>query len=373
MNSLKFGRVVIFTMAFASFSVVGFTQQTAATQKSTSATLAQRGVVLEVMYAKGSILAYQRVGEWTWYEGFRRITDWRPRPGEVPVAAVKITAKEQDGFIRVRVTVLRGKNHESEDFVVSHTLWPDKKTVVQELAELGVEPFEIQLVLAPATVPEPPVIVNTTKSLEVGVEPVQSTLPAFAARIVNNSAKPVASFTYFTSVDGKKRMSAQPSNEAGGALIRPGESFERIFRYPMKTSAVSTGEVPPALSNVVLNVTAVVFTDGSYEGDQFAAANYLAVNAGEKALLRRLLDLVQSREFTNSEPEVVGAIRSVSVEAVTTEFTQRFPTLAPEQKPQLLDAVDVGRSRGLKFFRRCSGEPPSALVERIQKRIELLP
>ena len=373
MNSLKFGRVVIFTMAFVSFSVAGFSQQTAATQKSTSATVVPRGVVLEVMYAKGSILAYQRVGEWTWYEGFRRMTDWRPRPGEVPVAAVKIIAKEQDGFIRARVTVLRGKNHESEDFVVNHTLWPDKKTVVQELAEFGVEPFEIQLVLAPATVPEPPTIVNKTSSLEVSVEPAQSSLPTFTARIVNNSAKPVASFSYFTSVEGRKRMSAQPNNEEGGALIKPGELFQRTFRYPMKTSTVSTGEVPPALPNVVLNVTAVVFTDGSYEGDQFAAANYLAVNAGERALLRRILDLVQSPEFMNSETEVLAAIASVNVDAVTADFAQKFPTLTPEQKTQVLDAVDFGKSRGVKLFRSAAGVPTATLVERIQKRIELLP
>jgi hypothetical protein len=37
---------------------------------------------------------------------------------------------------------------------------------------------------------------------------------------------------------------------------------------------------------MVFNVTSVVFTDGTYEGDAYGAANYLAANAAEKAMLR---------------------------------------------------------------------------------------
>jgi hypothetical protein len=372
MKSLRPERIVMLAIVLASFCLPGL-NQTPVTQHSSNATQNPRGVVLEVMYAKGSVLAYQRIGEWTWYEGFKRVPEWKLRPGEVAVAAVKIMVRQQDDFIRARVTVLRGKNHESEEFVVNYTLSPAMKTTIRELADLGIEPFEIQLVQAPATTPEPPTVVNKTKSLEVSVEPSQSILPTFTARIINNSSKPVASFTYFTSAEGKRRMSAQPSNEAGGALIKPGESLHRIFRYPMKTSTASTGEIPPAVPNVVLNVTAVVFSDGSYEGDEFAAANYLAANAGEKALLRRLLDLVQSKEFTNSETEVAAAIAMVNADTLTSEFAERFPTLAPEQKNQLLDAIDVGKSRGIKFFRKSSGEPTAFLVDRMQKRIESLP
>ena len=168
-------------------------------------------------------------------------------------------------------------------------------------------------------------------------------------------------------------MSAQPINEAGGPLIKPGETFQRTFRYPTKTSTVSTGEVPPPLPNVALNVTAVVFTDGSFEGDPCAAASYLAVNAGEKALLRRLLDLVQTKDFTNSDADLAAALASVNLDAVTAEVAQKFPTLTSEQRTELLGAVDVGKSRGMKFFRKASAQPAPVLVERVQKRIDLLP
>jgi hypothetical protein len=330
-------------------------------------------MALEVTFFKGKILAYQRIGEWTWYEWFQRPADWQPRPGEVPVAAVKISTRLDDGSIKARVTVLRGKNHEKEDFVVEYTITPEKKTIIRELSDLGVEPFEVQLVRAPATVADPPAVVNKTKSLEVSVEPTQSSLPTFATRVLNNSSKPVACFTYHTSVDGARKLIGAPRNEEGGVLIKPGDTFQRSFRYPMKVSPVSTGEVPPALSNLVFNVTSVVFTDGTYEGDGIAAATYLAGIAGQKAQLRSFLDLVRSKEFSNSEAAVEAAISSVNVDTVTAEFVQKFPTLTAAEKAQMRDPIDFGKSVGVKFFRGAAGEPVAALAERLKNRIDALP
>ena len=67
-----------------------------------------RDQVLEVTYYKGRPFAYQRVGEWTWYELFPRASDWKPRAGELPVAAVKLYVRDEAGTVHVKVTVLRG-------------------------------------------------------------------------------------------------------------------------------------------------------------------------------------------------------------------------------------------------------------------------
>ncbi|MEO8574348.1 MAG: hypothetical protein ABI481_10295 [Pyrinomonadaceae bacterium] len=367
MKSFKFARLIGIVALLAAACVSAFPQQ------SPSATPASKGIVLEVMFFKGKILSYQRIGEWTWYEWLDRPADWKPRPGEVPVAAVKIATRVEDGVIKARVTVLRGVNHETEDFVAEYTLSPEKKAIIRELSSLGVEPFELQLVRAPATVADPPAVVNKTKSLQVSVEPMQSSLPTFLARVLNNSPKPVLCFTYHTSIDGVRRLTGAPRDEAGAIVIKPGETFERPFRYPMKVSAVSTGEVPPALSGLVFNVTSVIFTDGTYEGDAHGAATYLAGNAGQKAQLRSFLEVIRSKEFTNSETEVQAAISSVNVDAVLAEFVQKFPTLTPEQRSSLREAVDYGKSRAVKLFRGASGEPVAILIERLQARIDALP
>jgi len=286
---------------------------------------------------------------------------------------VKISTRLEADVVKARVTVRRGINAEAEDFVAEYTVALEGVTIIRELSDFGVEPFELQLVRAPAAVADPPSVMNRTKSLQVSVEPRQSTIPMFMARVLNNSAKPVASFSFYTSVDGARKLIGAPRNEAGGALIKAGDTFERTFRYPMKMTVASTGEVPPAVPNLVFNVTSVVFMDGTYEGDSFSAANYLAGNAGEKAMLRRFLEMVRSKEFTNSPDEVDVAIRSVSVESVAAEFVQKFPPMTAGEKSQLVELVDFGKSHAVKLFRGTNGASNSVLAELIQKRIDSLP
>lgn len=334
---------------------------------------AGRDMVLEVTYFKGRTFSYQRPGEWTWYEMFQRPADWKPRAGEVPVAAVKLTPRLEDGVFKVRVTVLRGRNHETEEFVAEYKATAERKIPITELTALGVEPFEIQLVRAPSTVAEPPAVINKTRSVEVSVEPAQASLPTFVARFLNNSQKPIAALAVHTSIDGARKLSAMPSQEGGGVLIQPGGSYEKRIRYPMKLSNVSTGEVPPAAEGLVLNLTSVIFMDGSYEGDPLPAANYLAVNFGEKEQLRRFVDQVRARASITTSEILAAPTAQIDVDSLTADFMSKFPVLSAEQKGEVRKAIDFGRSRAVKFLSSIGAEPPAAVIERMQSRIAVLP
>src|SRR5215470_556863 len=105
---------------------------------------------LEVMSGKGNPLVYQKIGGWTWYDGFRRVPGFNQPAGTRPVEAVKIYTREESGTVKIRVTVLRGANLEFEDPVSEYSVGTDK-IVISELAKFGVEPFEAELVRAPAT------------------------------------------------------------------------------------------------------------------------------------------------------------------------------------------------------------------------------
>jgi hypothetical protein len=168
-----------------------------------------RDYVVEITYYKGRQLAYQRIGEGAWYDLFPRIADWKPHTNELPVAAVRISPREEGVAVKVKVTTLRGPNHEIEDFVAEYTV-SVAKTSVQELANFGVAPFELKLVRAPSTVAELPSITNETKSLVVSVEPASSTLPSFKARFVNSSAKQVTGFSYRTSINDETKLIGMP-------------------------------------------------------------------------------------------------------------------------------------------------------------------
>lgn len=360
-----FGRLVCIAVLLSAASIAGLAQQQAAAPVS-------RGVALEVTYFKGRILAYQRIGEWTWYELFQRPEDWKTREGELPVAAVRIGPRYDDGVVKVRVTVLRGRNHEKEDFVAEYTVSAEKKTVVDELTAVGVVPFELQLVRAPTTVADPPAVVNRTKSIDVSVSPSESTLPTFKVRFQNNSTKAVVAMAYHSAIDGIRKRTAAPRNEDGSPIIKPGDSMEFTMLYPMKVSPVSTGEVPPALSGLVMNIETVIFADGTYEGDPLPAANYSALVAGQKTQLRAFLKVAQSKEFTNSPGDFNAAMNSVNVDGVMAEIAQRF-TLNADQTKDARGAFDVGRGSAVKLFRNNQTEPVAALVQLLQKRIDSLP
>lgn len=319
-----------------------------------------RDQVLEVTYYKGRPFAYQRVGEWTWYELFPRASDWKPRAGELPVAAVKLYVRDEAGTVHVKVTVLRGRNHEIEDFVADYSVGT-AKIAVKELSGFGVVPFEISLVRAPATVASLPEITNLTKSLQVSVEPSVSSIPTFKARFVNTSAKPVTGFAYRTSLSGQTKISAMPQGRAGGVLIAPGDDYERTIRYPMKLITESTGEVPEALPGLQLNVLAVMFADGSYEGDAVQAVRFRGYKLGEKIQLSRLLELLHSKSAASSETfaakvdELPYTISTADVAPLLAEF----PGLPEGETENMRSAAEVSASDIEKAFRSTFGNGAS--------------
>ena len=141
----------------------------------------------------------------------------------------------------------------------------------------------------------------------------------------------------------------------------------------MKTTPVSTGEVPEILQNLVFNVTSVVFTDGSYEGEPLPAAMFLAGKLGEKAQLRSFLERVRTNGPITSESDVEAAISAVNINSLAAELITKFPDLTATEKTQIPGVIDFGRSLGVKFFRTASADPKGSLVELVQARIDALP
>jgi hypothetical protein len=369
MNTLKHLHSFSLALSLLLLSSIASAQESS---NSAPTPLMPKATVVEVMYYKGSNLAYQAIDSWTWYGAFKRTSSFRSGTDEIQ--AVKIVLRPQDGGnVKARVSVLRGKNMDNEDFVGEAIISPGQKIVTRELWNLGIEPFELQIVRAPSTVADLPTVVNKTKSLQVSVAPNQSTIPSFVARVLNNSPKPVAAFSYFTSVEGKRALSGTPRNQTGTILIQPGDTYQLTLRYATKPSSVSTGEMPQAQQNLVFNVTSVVFTDGNYEGDTVQVAIFLAIRLGEKAQLRSFLDRIRANGPLTSESDVEAAVSAINIDALAAEIINKFPELSPTEKTQISGLVDLGQSLGVKFFRTVSGNPTNSIAELLQARIDGLP
>jgi hypothetical protein len=252
------------------------------------------GYALEVTYFKGRPFAYQKLSNWSWYALFQRVPGWRGVVGETPVEAVKIAPRTEQGSVKIRVSVLKGKFLETEQQVGDYTITENVKFTIVDLSKFGVIPFEVSLVRAPATVAGLPALINKSRSLQVSVAPDSGSLPTFQLKLINDSAKAVRAFTYETTADGRPQLSAMPHRPEGGILIAPGGTYEEKVRIALDAKTTSTGEVSAAVNNVTVQITSVIFADATYEGDIYQAARYRAAMLGERTQLKRILEVLRS-------------------------------------------------------------------------------
>jgi hypothetical protein len=333
-----------------SVSVILMVSTSAFTEENKTPSLSDN-FVLEVMWAKGRPFAYQRIGGWTWYDGFQRVSAAEQSASVRPVEAVKLYPREEAGAVKVKVTVLRGANLEFEDVVSEYTVGIEKVTI-GELAKFGVAPFEIGLVRAPATTAYIPKILNNTKSLVVSIEPIESNLPAYRIRVLNSSSKPVACFSYNTFLEGRRRYTGMPQQFDGTPLITPGSSYEKVFPYALATTTQSTGEVPQPIPGLQLNVLAVIFTDGTYEGDRLDAARFRGYKIGERIQLTRILAVLRSKS-AESWDTLAPSVDAISYKITISDIEpvlKEFPGLPEGEAENIRSAAEVSAAKIEKDF-----------------------
>jgi hypothetical protein len=117
-------------------------------------------------------------------------------------------------------------------------------------------------------------------------------------------------------------------------LIEPGGTHEEDLWSAGRGQATSYGYVPEQSTSI--EVSTVVFTDGTYEGKPYLAAVTKAQTAGSKTQLKRVLQLLQSVQESSAgfdESPLPGLKKSVSLLSEDFEPNQlkqlqdEFPTL----------------------------------------------
>jgi hypothetical protein len=349
------------------------------------------GYALEVTYFKGRPFAYQKLSNWSWYALFQRVPGWRGAAGEMPVEAVKIVPRTEQGSVKIRVSVLKGKFLETEQPVGDYTVTENVKFTIVDLTKFGVIPFEVSLVRAPATVASLPAIINKTRSLQVSVAPDPASLPTFQLKLINDSAKAVRAFTYETTADGRQRFSGMPHQRESGVLIAPGGTYEEKIRIALDATTTSVGEVPAAVNNVTVQLTSVIFADGTYEGDIYQAARYRAMMLGEWTQLKRILEILRADTAADTALDVLyGQVSDLTWyvdEPAFEGFVKEIGGVNEKMKEDLHEIVlgasnDIQRNFVTEFGekRNSIGDKPAEFqawlktaAERYQKWLSALP
>lgn len=310
------------------------------------------GLALKIVYFKGKSPAYISVPDATakegaWFALFQRIPNWQPSADALPVRAVNIISRVEGNAVKVSVSVFTGlKLHEREEFVADYLIGKNETVEVKELLKFGVAPFEISVVAVTPSVTVLPSVDNKTVSLEVvSVEPNYSTLPSYKIKFLNNSSKAVSAFTFETLSNNISRISSMPHNLDGETLIKPGEVFEKIISKALGLEKNSDAQIPAIVPNEVFRINAVIFEDGTFEGDVKDAAQFLAFQFGDASQLRQIVPLLHKADagdFRNGELSRQISNLGVGIDQIAlVEFLKGFPTLSDREKSAFRGSAEI--------------------------------
>lgn len=329
-------------------------------QQSTSA---PTRLALEVTFYPGRKPTYQSVPaqeakpHGAWYGMVGRIASWQAPAGKPPVEAVRVLSRVEGDVVRVIVSTLSGtKALENEEQVATYLIRENEKISVDELKNFGIEPFGIKLVrVAPNVASAPPVSLEGIESLVViNVVGNESTLPSYKITVLNQSSKNIIAVGLDVVVGGKPSMTATPRGVEGEPLVVTGKTKELTVLAPSRAQGVKDAYSPTTPPNQQIQIKAVVFDDGTYEGAARTCAAVKGYRAGEKMELSRLVPLMEAA-LNSSDTDIsqrlsklesqVSSLSSDAEPAIVQSLTVEFPQLRGSESSVIKGTIEVTATR----------------------------
>lgn len=307
------------------------------------------GFVLHVDYMEGRPTDLSPVysGRGAWYALFKR-TASLPKSSSLPVRAVNIVPIVDGENVSLNISVYVGrKTHEDELFVARYTIREHEKIRINELADFGVEPFQIGLSRRGPTVGQLPRVENKTESLQVILEPVTHTVPSFKVTYFNLSNRPIYALNWTLTRNGRSALTSSPQGTRGHPLILPNQYFKAQITVESPESSP-----PPRAGNssddLVLVISTIVFDDGSFEGDPQPAAKYAVAKLARKVQTQRIAAMLEEVAGTQSDKAGLNRLADAVIKVIPViddasfkEVVGRFPMLTNAEIEKLKIAAEV--------------------------------
>lgn len=339
MRLIRLFGFVLFSFGLIVPAVNVFAQQEAATPTR---------LALEVTYYPGRNPAYSTVPgpeakpSGAWYGAFARLPSWQPPAGAQPIEAVRVISRVEGDAVLVTVSTLSGaKALENEQQVGTYLIRETEKLSIDDLKRFGIEPFQIKLIrVNPNVPPVPPVVLKGVESVVVlNSMAKETTLPSYRIILRNQSSKNIVGLGVDVVAGGRVQLTSKPRGIDGQPLIPAGKEYWLTVAAPNRAQATVDGYVPTSPSDQQIQIHAVVFDDGTYEGDVETAAAVRGYQAGEKMVLPRLLPLLESA--LNSDANVTEALRNLDsqVASVRTDADPQIIEKLSSEFPQASNAT----------------------------------
>jgi len=290
----------------------------------------------------------------------RRVVGWTPTT-EVPVAVsvLKVEFWLEQSAVRLEVLAYLGEIapgsrppewEKLQKIKIASRLAHEHETVtLDEARTVGIEPFQVRVARANPWSVGPPEVINRTQALTVEGSAEQR--PAYFVRIRNVSAKTITAIQWYGVANGRRLGGA---GQRGVRLIPAGKLFQLYQRFATSESGLPGQPNPELPTQRQIVIAAVLFDDGSFEGEPDAAAAMAAQWTGETVQTSRLIQLLKNAASGDGDPATrltklkadITALGTNADPALAAKLLTHFPDLSDDMR-QLRIAIEL--KAGLMF------------------------
>jgi len=266
------------------------------------------------------------------------------------VSMVKVSASFEKDIWRINISVIKGEFYDKgEQDVATFFVRENEKMTVKEMEQFGIKPFDISIVKVDQSAAILPKVRNRTQSIEVtNVEAITVPSP-YRILLRNLSYKKVLTLEVNTYSGDQMILLKWPEGTWDRPLIEPGGTYEEELPSAGRGQVTDNGYVPEQSS--AIEISTVVFEDGTYEGKPYLAAVTRAQMVGSKVQLGRVIALLQAAREPTGEINVralTGLKEAISVLSEDVDPGQlkdlqaQFPSLDEGAKKNLANFVRSG-------------------------------
>jgi hypothetical protein len=254
-----------------------------------------------------------------------------------------VTAQPAGDMWRINVSLGLGEYYDGgAKQVATYVLRTNERAEVSEVMQHGVEPFRVGVLKVSTSAARAPHVMNRTQSILVEKLEARPLPEPYQLWLKNHSGKDVLAIQINSHKGGK--FSALRWHEKGRSqpLIKAGDSY-RITILSEDRACAGTDGYRPTQSDR-LEISSVVFADGSYEGTSGLAALIRAKTLGHAQHLGSVSELFNSwGERDNLSPAeisyyfraVASGIEEMAESHLVNDLQSRLPELGAETIPSL--------------------------------------
>lgn len=274
----------------------------------------------------------------------KRIGDWKPSAEvRAEASALRLHFWLEGNTPRIEVSAYLDKiaprsNPEWEKMattrVVLRAVALDETVTISETEKFGIQPFQVRAFRAQPWSVGPPLITNKTQALNV--DSVSEARPTYTLKVRNVSHKAINAIHSYGFENDRKQGG---SGSSAANLIPAGRIFVIQQRFDLMEERLKTkAQSSPAKREIV--IAAVVFDDGSYEGEPDVAADMAANLVGKRIQLSRVLPLLRKLVASQSQDsnqmkmlqEEIAALPEDVHSSVTDELIARFAAASEDMR-----------------------------------------